>query len=283
MALAYEKVRPTIEVSSFALAGYSLGAFHAAFLARLDEEQRRFNFGKVLLVNPPVGLDGAASNLDRLLVENVPGGNAGFDAWLRASLIRLVSVATTTGRPDFAGDVLYEVYKRESPDEETLAAVIGLVFRMAAAHMIFAADVMNGGGYIVPRNARLTTSTSLTRFAMVAYRTTFRDYFEEYFLPERQRREPGLTREALLARMSLKSLEPYLRASGKFTLVHNEDDIILTAGEIDYLRGVFGARAHIFPTGGHLGNAFHPAVVGVMLDELAGVGGTARARTADAP
>jgi hypothetical protein len=277
MELAYEKVRPTIQVSSFALAGYSLGAFHAAFVARLDEEQGRFNFNKVLLVNPPVELYGAASNLDQLLVDNVPGGIAGFDTWLRASLTRLLALRNTMGRTELGGDVIYEVYKRESPNEETLAAVIGLVFRMAAAHMIFAADVMNGGGYIVPRNARLTNSTSLTRFAMVAYRTTFRDYFEEYFLPERQRREPGLTREALLDRMSLRSLEPYLRAAGKFALVHNEDDIILAAGEIDYLRGIFGARAHIFPTGGHMGNAFHPTVVGVMLDELVGPSGTARA------
>ena len=34
----------------------------------------------------------------------------------------------------------------------------------------------------------------------------------------------------------------------------NENDFILTAAELDYLRLIFGARAKIYPRGGHLGN-----------------------------
>jgi pimeloyl-ACP methyl ester carboxylesterase len=261
-------VRARIEVSSIALVGYSLGAFNAAFVSRLDDEQRRLNFRKVLLVNPPVDLYGSVSALDRLLVENIPGGQDGFDAWLRVALARLVALRSELGHTALSGDFLYEAYKRVEPKEQDLAAVIGLVFRMSAADMIFTADVMNGGGYIVPKNAQLTNSTSLTRFAMVAYRTRFTDYFDEWFFPDRQRREPGLTREALLARLSLRSLEPYLKTADKIGLIHNEDDVILAPGEIEYLQAVFGARARIFPTGGHMGNAFHPEVVRAMLDLL---------------
>jgi hypothetical protein len=268
MERAYEKVRKRVEVSSVALAGYSLGAFNAAFVARLDESERRLGFRKVLLVNPPVDLYSAVSALDRLLVDNIPGGPDGFDAWLRSALARLIALRGELARTELTGDVLYQAYKRLTPDEPTLAAVIGLVFRMTAAHMLFTADVMNGGGYIVPRNAGLDSSTSLARFATVAYRTRFSDYFEECLLPDRQRREPGLTREALLDRLSLRGLEPYLRAADKIGLVHNEDDLILAPGEIEYLQGVFGARARVFPTGGHMGNTFHPDVVRAMLDLL---------------
>jgi hypothetical protein len=222
----------------------------------------------VLLLNPPLDLYASASALDRLLMENIPGGADGLDAWLRTVIGRLLAISGELGRADFSGDVVYEAYKRLSPDEETLAALIGLVFRMTAAHMIFTADVMNGGGYIVPKNARLTSTTSLTRYAMVAYRTRFSDYFEEYFLPERQRREPGLTREALLDRLSLRTLEPYIKTADKIGLVHNEDDVILGPGEIEYLQAVFGARARVFPTGGHMGNAFHPEVVRAVLEVL---------------
>jgi hypothetical protein len=38
----------------------------------------------------------------------------------------------------------------------------GLSFRMDSANMIFTADVMNGGGYIVPTGAAEQSSTSLT-------------------------------------------------------------------------------------------------------------------------
>ncbi len=268
MALAYEEVRAKIEVSSFALAGYSLGAFNAVFVSKLDEDQRRFNFSKVLLINPPVDLYNSVSALDQLLVENIPGGMDHFETWFRSVLARLLAVARELGYAQLSGDFLYEAYKRHPPNEETLAAIIGLVFRMTAAHMIFTADVMNGGGYIVPRPARLTAFTSLTRFALVSYRTRFVDYFDEYFFPDRQRRDPTLTRQTLLDRMSLRSLEAYLRSADKIGLIHNEDDIILAPGEIEYLQEVFGTRARVFPTGGHMGNAFHPDVVRAMLDLL---------------
>ena len=150
-----------------------------------------------------------------------------FEAWSRSVLVRLVAASRELGYAQRSGDFLYEAYKRHPPHEETLAAIIGLAFRMSAAHMIFTADVMNGGGYILPKNARLTSSTSLTRFAIVSYRTRFVDYFDEYFLPYRQQRKPTLTRQALLDRLTLRSLEPCLRGAGKIGLIHNEDDIIL--------------------------------------------------------
>jgi hypothetical protein len=68
--------------------------------------------------------------------------------------------------------------------------------------------------------------------------------------------------------MSLRYIEAYLKSSGKVGLIHNEDDIILMPGDIGYLQDVFGNRARIFPTGGHLGNMFHPDVVSLMLDFL---------------
>ncbi len=36
--------------------------------------------------------------------------------------------------------------------------------------------------------------------------------------------------------------------------MHNENDVILAPGEIDFFRRVFGDRAKIYPTGGHCGN-----------------------------
>jgi hypothetical protein len=141
---------------------------------------------------------------------------------------------------------------------------------MIAADMIFTADVMNGGGYIVPTHARLTATTSLTRYAMVAYRTRFVDYFDDVLLPHLQHHEPGLTRQGLLDRLNLRSLEPYLRGADTIGLVHNTDDIMLSPGDIAYLEGVFGPRARIFPCGGHVGNMFHPAVVGAITGFLTG-------------
>jgi len=270
MQLAYEQVRKKIDVSSFALTGYSLGAFNAAFLARLDAEEKQFNFTRVLLINPPVNLYTSVSTLDQLLVDNIPGGMDKLDDWFRSVLGYVLAVSRQMGRTELSGEFLYNVYDSLPHDQKNLAALIGLVFRMSGAHMIFAADVMSGGGYIIPTHARLTNSTSLTRYAMVAYHTRFIDYFNDVLLPHLQKEEPGLTRQALLDRLSLRRLESYLRGADTVGLVHNADDIILAPGEIQYLEDVFGARARIFPTGGHLGNMFQPEVARTIVGFLTG-------------
>jgi pimeloyl-ACP methyl ester carboxylesterase len=270
MRLAYEQVRKKIDVSSFALTGYSLGAFNAAFLAQLDAEEKQFNFTRVLLINPPVNLYTSVSVLDQLLVDNIPGGMDKLDDWFRSVLGHVLAVSRQMGRTEMSGDFLYNVYASLPSGQQNYQALIGLAFRLSAAHMIFTADVMNGGGYIIPTQARLTNSTSLTRYAMVAYQTRFVDYFNDVLLPHLQKEEPGLTRQALLERLSLRRLESYLRGAGTVGLVHNADDIILAPGEIHYLEGVFGARARVFPTGGHLGNVFHPEVARAIVGFLTG-------------
>ncbi|QXE91798.1 alpha/beta fold hydrolase [Geomonas subterranea] len=270
MDLAYQKVRDRVDVSHFMLAGYSLGGFDAAFVARLDDQEHRFNFKRVLLINPPICLYDSVSALDRLLVDNVPGGMDNFDNWFRGVFSQTMQLAEAWEPGGLSGESMYRTYKRMQPSESNLAALIGLTARMNAADMIFTADVMNGGGYIVPRNVRLTSTTSLTRYAIVAYKTSFVDYFEQWLLPHYQKMEPGLTREDLLRRETLRALEGYLKGSNKFGLIHNEDDIILVSGDIEYLERVFGDRAWIFPSGGHMGNMFHPDVVSAITGFLKG-------------
>ena len=69
-----------------------------------------------------------------------------------------------------------------------------------------------------------------------------------------QTRRPGLTKEALIESLGLRSIEGYLKSSAKFGVMTNENDFILTKAEIDYLRQLFGERAKIYPRGGHIGN-----------------------------
>lgn len=270
MDLAWQEVRGDIAVSDFLLAGYSLGAFDAAFVAKLDEEQRHFNFKRVLLINTPVSLYDSVQVLDQLLVDNIPGGMDNFDAWFHDVFTETMHITESWEPGGLSGESMYRTYKRLQPSEANLAALIGLTSRMNAADMIFTADVMNGGGYIVPNNVRLTSTTSLTRYAIVAYKTRFIDYFDQWLYPHYQKNSPGLTRQALLARQDLHYLDQYLKGSKKFGLIHNEDDVILVLGNIGYLKEVFGDRARIYPSGGHMGNMFHPSVVSSMVELLSG-------------
>jgi hypothetical protein len=80
------------------------------------------------------------------------------------------------------------------------------------------------------------------------------DYFDEYFLPHIRKKQPGVSRQAVIESLGLPSIEGYISSSAKMGVITNENDFILDRGEIEYLRRVFGNRALIYPWGGHLGN-----------------------------
>ena len=270
MQLAMERVEKNIEVSGYHLTGYSLGGIQAAFVSMLDEEQKVFDFERVLMINPPVSLYNSVNILDNMLTDNIPGGINNIDKWMDTVMQRLADAEEEMGYFELSGEYIYKAYTRFPPREDFLASLVGVAFRTSSANMIFTADVMKGGGFITPTDVSMTNSTALTPFYIVGNRTTFKDYFEGHFVPYFQQKDPSLTEEKLIKMLSLRNIEPYLRSAQKIGLVHNEDDIILERGEIEYLAELFGPRAKIFPTGGHCGNMNHPDFVDFMVKFFAG-------------
>lgn len=267
MELSYEQVKDKLIVSGFHLTGYSLGAAEAAFVSKLDEERKFFNFQKVLMINPPVNLFNSVEILDQMLVENIPGGLDNMDAFLDRFFQKLSVYYKENNKIDFSDpDLLYDMYNRFQPEDTTLEALIGISFRLSAGNMIFTSDVMNNAGYIVPQTAKLATSSSLTNFGIVAYQTGFMDYFNEFFYPYFKRRNPALTKDELIMEASLEKIENYLKSTDKIALMHNQDDIILKPGEIDFFKQVFGDRATIYPNGGHCGNMMYSQFVANMIN-----------------
>jgi hypothetical protein len=251
----WQKLQKKMEVTDFYLTGYSLGAAQSAFISKLDEKKKAFNFRKVLLINPPLSLYNSAQILDKMLEQNIPGGLDNFNEFYEKVIRAFTDVYMHGEAVEFNDHFLYNVYKYRKPkSDENLAALIGIDFSLSSANMAFVSDVLTRAGYVVPSNLELERHDSMTDYAKIFARLSFIDYFEGIFLPHFQKQEPGLKEADLIQKMSLNHIEDYLRTSPKLGLIHNEDDIILRPGEIDYLRDVFGSRAHIFPHGGHCGN-----------------------------
>jgi hypothetical protein len=260
-------------VTDYYVAGYSLGGAQAAFVSKLDEEKRSFNFKKVLMINPPVSLYNSVNILDRMLEENLPGGLDHFDAFVDRLMEAFTEVYTTVDHVEFNDEFLYTVYRHRPPkSDEPLAALIGTSFRMSSASMVFTTDVMTNSGYIVPKNRVLSTTENLAPYSKVAHRITFLQYFDELLYPYYRSKQPGLGRQELLDELSLRSIEGYLRDSDKIYVMHNADDLILQPGEIDFFTDVFGSRAKIYPWGGHCGNMGYRVNVDHMLSLFADAG-----------
>ena len=272
MTMAWEQVKDRIKVKEFYLTGYSLGASQAAFVSKLDEEKRVFNFKKVLMINPAVSLYTSAKILDGMVLRVAPRqGPEEFDRWFKEILGGFGRIYKQMHQPPLDSDFLYDVYRfllkqGVTPKQDNMAGMIGTVFRMASSNMIFTADVMSNYGLIVPKNRELGSADSLTDYFKVITRVSFIDYFNEMLYPYFKSRNPGLTKEALIASTSLRSIESYLRNSPKIFLMDNEDDLILTPEELAFLKDVFGPRAKIYPYGGHLGNMTYKDNIADMIN-----------------
>ena len=253
METAWNEVKGDIEVSSFQLCGYSLGASQAAFVAKLDEERRIFNFRKVLMINPPVNLYSSVTTIEGLM-KQIPGGPRKEGVFFNRMLSKFSQFYRYGNFVALNDKFLYAIYQEHVFSREETAGIIGLSYRINLAGMIFASDVMTNSGYVVPKNRTLSPTDSLFDYFLVSAHLSFLDYFNEYFYPYFLKRRPGLTKEALIESLSLKSIEGYLKESAKFGVMTNENDFILTKEEFDYLRHLFGDRAKIYPRGGHLGN-----------------------------
>ena len=264
MEAAWDMVKGDIEVSEFHLGGYSLGGTHAAFVARLDEERRRFSFRRVLLVNPAVNLYNSVSRIEGLL-DTIPGGPRRIGAYFNRMMLRFTEFYR---RGDFVGindEFLYAVFRSGLFSRDESGALIGLSFRISLAGLIFCSDVMTNSGYVVPKNRALTAGSPLGDYLLVSIHLSFIDYFDEYFYPHIRNKRPGLTREALIETLGIRSIDEYLRSSDKFGVITNRDDFILAPGEIDYLQDLFGDRAKIYPRGGHLGNLEYRDTVAALV------------------
>ena len=252
------EVKKKVSVTGHLLCGFSLGGLNAAFTAKLDDEQKVLNFSRVLLINPPYNLYTSIKIIDNLLYSAMPQGVNNADTFVKSALMRLSSVSQSGDALDFSNErLLLDAYNKYAPSDARLASTIGLSFRLSAANMVFASDVMSHSGYIFPKNQEFTTSTHLNDYMAVALRTSFQNYFDDIYSDQYLR---GRDKSELAAESGLESISEYLHNNPKIGLITNQDDIVLAPGDIEKMGAIFGGNAIIFANGGHGGNLGHPTV-----------------------
>ncbi|SMF04445.1 alpha/beta hydrolase fold domain-containing protein [Desulfovibrio gilichinskyi] len=241
------------EINGYEITGYSLGAMHSAFIAHLDETRKDFSFKKVLMINPPVNLYNSALRFDSWLTPENLGGKE--PRQVIDELIHSFSeMYLNTDVTDFDDNFLYALSNHNNFSKMDLKAVIAASFRLSSANMIFTSDVCINAGYIVPVSKTLSTGDDLLPYTKIAAAITFERYVDEYLLPYQQFITPGITKEELIRRCSLESIEEYLKTSNKIFVLGNLDDVILDKSEVGFLQKTFGSRAVFFAHGGHCGN-----------------------------
>jgi pimeloyl-ACP methyl ester carboxylesterase len=264
MQMVLERIRGRIAIADIHLAGFSLGALNAAWVADLDRRQGKIGFDKVLLLNPPVSLWNSTGLLDAMFDRHVPDTARGQRELFDRIFAQFARVFSRARESALEGDFLFNAYEQLEPTDAALETLIALTFRLAAMNMIFVSDVMSKAGYMVSVDAELQPTTSLSPFIGPLLAKRFSDYFDGIYLPHIQKSEPGFTKDAAIAEASLYPLETFLRGDDRIGVLTNRDEIILAPAELDWLEQVFGPRAILFDEGGHGGNYLRPDVVAAI-------------------
>lgn len=257
---------PELKISDYYLTGYSLGALDAAFVSKLDETRRSFNFKKVLMLNPPVNLYTSISTLDRLVQTNVEGVT-NTTTFYELVLGKLSRYFEQHGYIDLNEAMLYDFQEsRQRLTDEQMAMLIGTSFRFSAADIAFTSDLINRRGLITPPKFPMTDATSLTPFFKRALQCDFECYMEDQLIPLWRSQNEGKDLPQLINDISLYALEDYLHDSQKILVMHNADDLILGPGDLGFLRRTLGDRLLVYPRGGHCGNINYQVNSQAMLE-----------------
>ncbi|RXT67678.1 serine/threonine protein kinase [Pseudomonas syringae] len=259
-----------LPVTDYYLTGYSLGALNAAFVSKLDEPRRSFNFKKVLLLNPPVNLYTSISNLDKLVQTNVKGIN-NTTTFYELVLAKLTRYFRQKGYIDLNDALLFDFQQsKQHLTNEQMAMLIGTSFRFSSADIAFTSDLINRRGLITPPKFPITEGTSLTPFLKRALQCDFDCYLTEQVIPMWRARTDGGSLLQLVDQVSLYALKDYLHSNTKIAVMHNADDVILGSGDLGFLRKTFGDRLTVYPYGGHCGNLNYRVNTDAMLEFFRG-------------
>lgn len=244
--------RDGVSVDRIGLIGFSHGALHAGYLSKLDAERKLIGFDKVLLVNPPVNLPEAVHKIDQL---------ADLDQRLSAGARDdIESYAFGVGRTALSRDIDDPAYfaawdQRLKLSGEQIRYLIGKALRVPVGNMLYVIELMKQPGI-------LTTPVSWgyrsARFEE-AHSYDILDYVRHILAPELRRTEGrGADFERLAGESSLTAIGPALHSNSRVYLMHNADDFLISADDLQFIDQTFGARATVYPHGGHLGNLWFP-------------------------
>ena len=272
MSLAVEHARneKNLQISEYRLAGFSLGALNAAFVAELDQSLQQFNFSRTLLLNPPVDLYASIQRLDALARTQLDGVSSG-ESFYEHIFQKLARYFEQSGGTDIEEGLFYGIQSSDSAlTDAEMAMLVGAVFRFAAADLNCMADLITEGGRYAPAGETLKVSTSLTPYLRRALFCDFGCYLETQLWPDWSSRNEGKGIEDMAWETSLYSIAPFLRDNPDIAALTNADDFILSADNYQFIADTFDERAFLYPHGGHGGNLQYLDVVSQILAFMEG-------------
>jgi|GEM_PF-2511628 len=238
-----------VQVKGVSLMGYSLGGLMTGFLAKIDAQEKYFNFQKIVILNPPIAIDHSVAVLDSFLTDGLHMSAARQD-WVTGLVLNFGIDSYTDG---FDPVQLNRKLANSHLTQRDLHLVVGGEFRNDLANLIVVSQILH------PELSLLQTpAEDLDGRVAEAHKYSFADYIEKIMFPNINKVTGSVTTLALpelVAANSLKALTENLRSLPNLYIFENADDFLLDTGDLDYLQSLVPVeRMYLYPKGGHCGN-----------------------------
>jgi ABC-type transporter lipoprotein component MlaA len=246
-------------ITSRALMGISMGAFHTLFIAAAEQERRDefVSFDRYVALYPPVRLEHAMEQLDAFY--NAP---LAFPEDEREE--RVVGILQKVVKSSVDHDLEPGTPLPLSQLEAEF--LIGLAFRLTLHDMIWISQQRNDMGVLkTPRSnfRRAGASREILEFSFIEYLYAFA---LPYFI---ERRDDIETVDDLFARSDLHHIASDLQANGKVRVFANENDFLVTDDDVEWLTDLLGQQnVTFYPGGGHMGNLYLEDVQNDVMNSL---------------
>jgi len=258
------------QITDVDLLGYSLGGAHAAVIKSIDDVERKLKIHRVIMINPPVSLFSSIGRLDELFTLSIGSGDSGVEQLYKRLYTRLANLYRRSNKVTIDETDLYSAASAVLRSDADFSAVIALSFRLSLVDVFYAGDLYAGTGIVVDPTHPPGVGDSLEQIGVVLRGKTFADYFRDVFAPYYLAHRPGSTAASLLADNRLDIIADTLEHNPDYFAMTNNDDPILSAEDLAWLRAKLGSRIVVYDHGGHLGNLGERQQVADLLEMLAG-------------
>ena len=243
-------------VTGNALIGYSLGALHTLFIAKLDTKYKLVNFNRFLAINPPVNLMYALRTLDDFF-----------------SVSKSWSPQKRKQKRMKAGSIYKKLVKKmisqdaELPFNKTEAKfLIGFAFHLSLVEIIFSIHQRADLGVLKASSNWFFRNSVYREINTFSYYEYIKRFVIPYYSKELGRK---VSIKEFIEKSNLTAITDTLKTNRKIRVLHNMDDFLVSDTDRDWLDKILGDRILIFDKGGHLGNLYREDVLKWVTDGVA--------------
>jgi ABC-type transporter lipoprotein component MlaA len=259
------------------LMGYSLGAYHALFIAAAERAGSPWvGFDRYVSLDAPIQLLTGMRRVDAFYDAQREFPPAEREARVLDILWRAIALAQEErGRPgDFsrmspAAEPSAELRPRGPLPFSDLEAryLIGLDFRLALVDVL--GSIQDRNDFRVLATERSFFHRESAYVEMAGY--SFEAYVYAFVLPYyRDQLDLVSGIDDLNAQCDLRSAEAGLRDNPKLRYFANRNDFLTAPADLAWITGLVGdEHVRLFPTGGHLGNLYKPEVQAEIMASIA--------------